>query len=155
MMNDSNPPSARPDDFKKIKGIGQVTEKTLHKLGISTYQDLAQYTSAQLVDILKGKISDLSLHRISKDDWPGQAKQLMNGKSPESDDPLHSAPHQETWRELADFFISFGYVVDANGTESLQTKAHHSQADKQKKWDGIPLDHLVVWMLKAADLPAT
>jgi hypothetical protein len=154
-MSDQKQPSASLDDFQKIKGIGEITEKTLHKLGINTYQDLARYSSTQLVDLLKGKISDLSLHRILKDDWSAQAKKLINGKSHDTGDPLHSTPQQETWRELADFFISFGYAVDANGIERLQTKAHHSQADKLRKWDGIALDQLVAWLLKQAHLPVT
>jgi predicted flap endonuclease-1-like 5' DNA nuclease len=30
------------DDFRGIKGISEVAEKALYKLGIQTYQDLAR-----------------------------------------------------------------------------------------------------------------
>ena len=145
------------DDFRKIKGVGEVTAQALYKLGIRTYAELAQFTSANLVELLRGKIPDLSLHRIEKEDWPGQAQSLLDGtKDRNSHIPgelQNNSPHRETWRELADFFISFGYAIDAQGEEHLQTKIHHSQADQLRQWDGIASDELIAWMLKQADLP--
>jgi len=143
------------DDFRKIKGIGEVTAQALYRLGIQTYEELAQLTSAKLAELLKGKISALSLHRIPKDDWPGQARSLMNETRRNPDEPQSHPAHRETWRELADFFISFGYAIDDQGEEHLQTKVHHSQADKLQQWDGIASDQLIAWMLKQANLPET
>lgn len=141
------------DDFRKIKGIGDVTAQTLNKLGIRTYAELAQFTSARLVELLKGKIPALSLHRIAKDDWPSQARSLMNKTKKKPEEAQEKPSHRETWRELADFFISFGYSIDDQGREHLQTKVHHSQADKLYEWDGIASDQLIAWILKQANLP--
>lgn len=153
-MSNHNPSHNARDDFRKIKGIGEVTEKALNNLGILTYQDLAQRTPAGLADLLKGKISELTLHRIRKEDWPSQAKALMVGMVSKPGEPQSPAQPRETWRELADFFISFGYSIDDHGEAHIQTKVHHSQADKMRQWDGIATDQLVSWMLKQADLPA-
>jgi hypothetical protein len=141
-MTDDNLLSAGHNDFQKIKGIGKVTAQALYDRGIHTYEDLARCTPAGLVDLLKGKIPDLSLRRIEKEDWPAQARSLM-------DTPLH----QENWREVADFFVSFGYLIDAEGREHFQTKVHHSQADKLARWDGNAVQAVVKWILKQANLP--
>ncbi len=158
----ANQGNLRNDDYRKIKGIGATTARVLHELGLHTYQDLANMTPARLEELLKGKVSTLTLRRIAKDDWPGQARAMIDweaGRSP-SEGPFGATagktaaqPHRETWRELADFFISFGYAVDAQGNEYLQTKAHQSQADKQVSWEGIPIDALIEWMSAQAGLP--
>ena len=141
------------DDFRKIKGIGEVTALALYELGIRTYEELARSTSAHLVALLKGKIPDLSLRRIEKEDWPTQARTLLEENIRLANETQNLPPHKGVWQELADFFVSFGYVADAEGQEHLQTKVHHSQADKFGQWDGIATERLVAWMLMQANLP--
>lgn len=60
---------------------------------------------------------------------------------------------REGWREIADFFVSFGFAVDPEGEERLRTKAHHSQADEDGEWEGVVTEELVNWMLRQASLP--
>ncbi len=145
------PPSH--DDFRKIKGIGSATAQALYQAGIRTYQDLAQMTPSRLVELLKSKIPAVSLRRIEKDNWPAKAQALIDENDAAQEAARTNPSQRETWRELADFFISFGYAIDDQGNEVLQTKAHHSQADKLQQWDGAAANELLAWILKQADLP--
>lgn len=168
-MNELNQTTDRPsgdkDDFQQIKGIGEKTALALYALDIYRYADLAKFTPESLVKLLQGKVR-ISPQRIEQDDWIGQAKMLARGQEGEAGDP-HSKTdeslaenHQqypmrkseENWRELGDFFVSFGYAVDRGGDERFQTRAHFSQADEFKKWDGLAPDELLAWMLDQAGL---
>lgn len=172
-MNELNQAAETPadnrDDLQQIKGIGQAIEQALNSFHIYCYLDLVDFTPDSLADLLKAKIPSISPHRIKNDDWLGQAQvlaasqQKSESPQPEADDaPVPSAKSQgknvdkvphKNWRELADFFVSFGYAVDSEGKERLQTKVHHSQADKLVRWEGVALDQLVNWMLTQANLP--
>lgn len=57
------------------------------------------------------------------------------------------------WRELADFFVSFGYSLGDDGKEHLKTKVHYSQAGTSQEWDGLVSAELTAWMFDQADLP--
>ncbi|MCB0197584.1 MAG: hypothetical protein KDJ65_36905 [Anaerolineae bacterium] len=61
---------------------------------------------------------------------------------------------QGKWRELANFFVSFGYVIEEDGSEQLQTKVHNTQANQEAEgtWNGVAIDPLVDWILTQADL---
>jgi NADH-quinone oxidoreductase subunit E len=68
---------AKPDDLKKINGIGPKLEKVLNDLGIWTYGQLATWGPAEIAwvdDYLAFK------GRIDRDDWLGQAAKLAVGK---------------------------------------------------------------------------
>ena len=68
---------AKPDDLKKINGIGPKLEKVLNDLGIWTYAQLAAWGPAEVAwvdDYLAFK------GRIDRDDWLGQAAKLAAGK---------------------------------------------------------------------------
>ncbi len=67
----------------------------------------------------------------------------------EEDMPKVSHKH---WREVADFFVSFGFAIDQKGEEHLQTRAHHSQIEKSAHWAGIATQDLIDWMLAQAKL---
>ena len=66
-------PEGRPDDLKKLPGVGPATEKKLNALGITTYAQIAAFTAEEIERVdtalkLKGK--------IEADDWPALAKEL-------------------------------------------------------------------------------
>jgi|APTNR8051073442_1049403.scaffolds.fasta_scaffold03127_7 predicted flap endonuclease-1-like 5' DNA nuclease len=68
----SIPPVAEsPDDLKLISGIGPALEKKLRTCGITTYQQLATLSEA---DIERIEAIIKSFGRIRRDDWIGQAK---------------------------------------------------------------------------------
>ena len=75
-------PDGKPDDLKKISGVGPVLEKKLNALGITTYAQIAAFSAddiAQIDDVL-------SFHgRIDRDDWVGQAKALAAGEDPNAE----------------------------------------------------------------------
>jgi len=66
----------KPDDLKKISGVGPVLEGKLHKLGIYHFSQVAAFTAEEIEQI------DAELNfkgRIDRDDWLGQAKALAAG----------------------------------------------------------------------------
>ena len=65
----------RKDDLKEVKGIGKVYEGKLNELGIFTFQQIAK-----LNDEAREAIEDLTGFpgRVEREDWIGQAKELMN-----------------------------------------------------------------------------
>lgn len=62
------------DDLKKIKGIGPVLEKSLNRLGIERFDQIARFTDQDIVKI-SSKIGAFP-DRIVRDDWVSQAKKL-------------------------------------------------------------------------------
>lgn len=69
------------DDFKQIKKIGQSTDRALHALGLHTFEDLAALTPEYLFNLLQAhKAGAVSLARIQREDWLGQAHTLAKAK---------------------------------------------------------------------------
>lgn len=71
--------STQPDDLKQISGIGPKLEGLLLEAGITRFEQIANLTAAQILDLddilnFKG--------RIERDDWVGQAKRLAAGEKP-------------------------------------------------------------------------
>lgn len=68
------------DDLKRIKGIGAVIEKTLNRLGIFTFQQIAELTPENV----KWVEEHLSFSgRITREEWVSQAKKLAEGEDTE------------------------------------------------------------------------
>lgn len=64
------------DDLKKISGVGPVYEKTLNGIGIYTFEQVSKLTpeTIEAIEELTGYFPG----RIERDNWIGQAKDLMN-----------------------------------------------------------------------------
>lgn len=168
--------SADKDDFQQIKGIGPVTAQALYDIGIYRFTDLVSYTSldriAGLVEMLESDVKFISKERIIQEDWHSQAKKLtisLNRKElskPTVDKFLTTIPKMQEhpnqkpsteeddieWRELADFFVSFGEEIGSSGEARFKTKVHHSQTDKFDQWYGIAIDQLIKWMMEETNL---
>jgi len=65
---------SKPDDLKKIHGIGPVLEKLLHKNGITRFEQLAKL-DRKGVDALSAKLGSFS-NRIRSDGWVKSAAKL-------------------------------------------------------------------------------
>lgn len=70
------PDGGQADDLKKISGVGPKLEQTLNELGVWHYEQVANFTEADIAWVdsrlrFKG--------RIERDDWIGQAKALAAG----------------------------------------------------------------------------
>ena len=64
------------DDLSKIAGVGPVIVGKLEKLGITTFQQIADFTAEDIARI------DEELNfkgRIERDDWVKQAKEFLEG----------------------------------------------------------------------------
>ena len=68
----------KPDDLKKVKGIGPQMEKALNQIGIYTFAQVSRITQREydLLDSITGSFPG----RAQRDDWAGQAKQLNENK---------------------------------------------------------------------------
>jgi predicted flap endonuclease-1-like 5' DNA nuclease len=72
-------PNDDHDDLKQIKGVGPAIEKTLNKLGICRFgqiADMSEYDIDRVARELKGFRS-----RIYREDWIGQARTLQYDKN--------------------------------------------------------------------------
>lgn len=67
------------DDFTRISGIGLLIEEKLNTIGIYNYTQLCKMTDVDIRSITK--VIEFFPGRIHRDDWKGQAKDLiMNNK---------------------------------------------------------------------------
>jgi predicted flap endonuclease-1-like 5' DNA nuclease len=64
------------DDLKRIKGIGVLIEKRLNSLGVTTYEDIANWTSAD-IDRISHQLDFKG--RIQREGWVEQARILAAG----------------------------------------------------------------------------
>lgn len=70
------PRKDKPDDLKKIGGIGPANEEKLHNLGIYHYDQIAQWGRPEIRWV--GQFLSFA-GRIDREDWVGQAKALAAG----------------------------------------------------------------------------
>ena len=65
-----------PDDLKKISGVGPKMEEVLNSIGIYKYEQVAKMTKKEydLLDSITGSFPG----RAERDDWAGQARNLIN-----------------------------------------------------------------------------
>lgn len=69
-------PPVRQDDLKLISGVGPGLEKKLQDAGITSYAQIAALTAKEIADLEANVVKFAG--RITRDDWIGQAKQLMS-----------------------------------------------------------------------------
>ncbi|MDH6268803.1 NADH-quinone oxidoreductase subunit E [Rhizobium sp. SG_E_25_P2] len=70
------PAQKRPDDLKKISGVGPRLEKVLNGMGVTTYAQIATWSDD---DVLKMDETLGLDNRIVRDQWVTQAKALLEG----------------------------------------------------------------------------
>jgi len=70
-------PSA-PDDLKLIVGIGPVLERMLHKMGVTTYRQIARWSERE-IDEFDARLPEFP-GRIRRDAWVTQARELHQSK---------------------------------------------------------------------------
>jgi predicted flap endonuclease-1-like 5' DNA nuclease len=69
-------PTGAVDDLKRIRGIGVLIEKKLNSLGIATYEQVANWTGADIDRV--SQILDFK-GRIERENWVEQARILASG----------------------------------------------------------------------------
>ena len=66
-----------PDDLKRIKGVGPVIEKKLKAMGVERFEQIANWTRADVEKI----DTELKFRgRIDREDWIAQAKALAEDR---------------------------------------------------------------------------
>jgi predicted flap endonuclease-1-like 5' DNA nuclease len=73
-------PIVRPDDLRRIVGIGPVNERLLHLEGVRTFAQIAQWTAADVMHIEEVLQFD---GRVERESWIEQAKLLAAGDEKE------------------------------------------------------------------------
>ncbi len=66
---------APKDDLKLVTGIGPGLEKKLLDVGITSFEQIANLSDLQIADLETNVVKFTG--RIKRDDWIGQAEQLM------------------------------------------------------------------------------
>ena len=74
------PRSGAPDDLKRIRGIGVLIEKKLNSMGVAAYEQIANWTAA---DIDRVSQSLDFKGRIERENWIEQARILASGGATE------------------------------------------------------------------------
>ena len=64
------------DDLKRIRGVGVLIEKKLNSLAITTYEQVANWTSADIDRV--SQLLDFK-GRIERENWVEQARILASG----------------------------------------------------------------------------
>ena len=67
--------TAPKDDLKLVTGIGPGLEKKLLDVGITSFEQIANLSDLQIADLETNVVKFTG--RIKRDDWIGQAEQLM------------------------------------------------------------------------------
>lgn len=174
-MNDLNQMPIRSsnpcDDLQQLKSIGQSIIQYLRSLGDGVVE-LADFMPDASADCLKAtdpQAQSTGFDPAGDDNQPGLAELSGSGRNshpPHSDptgaferpNPEIIAPNkgrqttQQSWRELADFFVSFGFTVDQQGQQRLCTRVHHSQDDISAQWPGLAIHSLLKWTLDQVNL---
>jgi predicted flap endonuclease-1-like 5' DNA nuclease len=70
----------RPDDLKRIRGIGRKSEMVLNTLGIRIFEQLAAYEPERL----RRLIAETGLRTRYLDTWPEQARRIVEGTEAEA-----------------------------------------------------------------------
>lgn len=116
------------DDFKLIKGIGQVIADRLNEAGIRTFKQLAALSPTTLVS----QVSGLSAKQIARQDWIGQARKLARTKPrPKSKKKESIAP---TLRQHYENFTVEFLLDEKNAVRRV--RAVHVQSGDAKTWTG-------------------
>ncbi|MVM41833.1 hypothetical protein GO730_36085 [Spirosoma sp. HMF3257] len=69
---------ANADDLKVIVGVGPFLEKKLHAIGIYTFRQISNFTQEDIEKV--NDIIEFFPGRIERDNWVGQAAQLVKKK---------------------------------------------------------------------------
>lgn len=80
----------RPDDLKQIKGVKRVLERTLHKVGVYYFWQIAEWSPEDVKHV--DSVLPAFKGRIERDHWVTQANEL-SGKPTAAKPPRHTEGH--------------------------------------------------------------
>src|SRR5450759_4711611 len=148
MSNEDSPTSktsapSEADDFKLIKGIGHNMESRLHNAGILTYAQLAALSPADIATFVSDRVG-ITVERINKQNWIGQARELASGSTP-TEQSNNTASHQH----YATFIIEL--LLDATN-DVRRTRVVHAQTTNEETWAGWEEAKTISFLAQHAEL---
>jgi hypothetical protein len=147
------PPGA--DDFQVIDGIGPGIERRLYDANILTYAQLASLSPDEIAPLVAG-IAGLSVERIVKQDWVGQARALaperaLGTQQLNAITQLLPDLQEEalSHRPYATFTVEL-LLDDDNRVR--RTRANHVQGSTEDSWAGWHASRLVDFFIRQGAL---
>ncbi len=134
----------RADDLTRIHGIGGGLEARLNQAGILTYEQLAAQTPEDLAMLLKEMIG-MTVKRISKQDWVGQARQYA-GESPDEASPDEDALLQEAVPDRQHYETFTLELLLGEDQNVRRTRVFHVQDGTQESWAGWDEERLTAFL---------
>ena len=131
------------DDLKRIKGIGPITERRLHKAGINSLASLAKLSSSSLTSL----VPNLSAKQPVIQDWINQAKKLVPNTGDESlkQDSL-STPSQQRY---ATFNLEL--LLDKSN-RVRRTQIVHVQSGEKNQWAAWDESRLISYIAQQSHI---
>lgn len=138
------PPGA--EDFKLIRGIGPGVTSRLHSAGILTFAQLAALPTNEIAELLSD-LAGLSVERIAKQDWNGQARDFAAKFSTiESQRNVVAKPIRQHY---ATFTVEL--LLDESN-EVRRSHVVHIQQGSEDTWGGWDDERLVDFFVQHAAL---
>ncbi|MEK7830448.1 MAG: hypothetical protein AAB401_05135 [Acidobacteriota bacterium] len=137
------------EDFKLINSISWKMENRLHRVGITTYAQIAALTPTEIAGRL-GNPSGLS-ERIAKENWAGQARELadLTARSKPQTKP-DSAATTEGAQRFETFATELLLTAD---NRVLHTRVMHVPSGDEELWGDWDEQRLVNFFAHQAGFP--
>lgn len=136
---------AEGDNFKLINGIGPSIEQRLHEAGLETFAQLAALSPRDIVELI-GDLAGISIERIERQDWIGQASALA---ASDPDNPVKPATPNGNRQHNETFTISL--LLDENN-QVRRTRVVHVQDGAESAWAGWQEAQLKQFIVQHAGL---
>jgi len=134
------------DDFKRINGIGPAIQRRLHQADIRTFAQLADLTPTEIADLIND-LAGISAERISEQDWPGQARELIPKPTPAQ--VLPDVTPSGNRQHDSSFTVKL-LLNEDNSVRRTQMVDNRSNAEEQ--WAGWNTSRLVAFISQQAAL---
>jgi Helix-hairpin-helix domain len=150
---------AAADDLTRIRGIGPAIARRLHSAGVTTFDQLAARSPAELAAFIG--VVGLSAAQVVRKDWVGQAQALAAERAPiipadELFDTQLIAPADESAtlaarQHYATFMIEL--LLDEEN-RVRRTRAAHVQGGAEESWAGWRAPQLLAFFTQHAEIQA-
>ena len=147
----------RTDDLTSIKGIGNATARSLRKLEVRSFQDLATLSVDEVEAGLK-RSSGRSIPRKQIKGWLAQARELapsapsqVKASNGHGNAEKSKRSRRGKWKPFATFVVEFQAREGGEGVEKRRTVCQQHETAKERKWPGLEGPRLAEWMLKQID----
>jgi hypothetical protein len=152
------PTSAGADDLTRIRGIGPVIARRLITAGVTTFDEIAARSSADLAALIG--VAGLSAEQIARKDWVGQAHALAAERLPavpanELFDHELSAPEHEPATMNRQHYATFMVELLLDEENDVRrTRVAHVQGGAEDSWAGWRATQLLAFFTQSAQIQA-